>query len=254
MSTAPVPAYPVIHVNVAVDGSAHVNVAGRHEHFNPAPGDDTRRAVTAYAATIATELHRPLRMNITDPDGQWLVAVHPNGTVTELTDPVQKPRRTRPPADNATADRPAARTAEISEPRVTPAPLAPDLEQTHIAHRKPTPLPTATIHFSTGDIARITGTALIGRRPHVAPDEEADLTVTINDPSRVLSRTHLRVEWHDGALWATDRASANGTTIERAGAAPIPLIPWQPFQLQSFDVIVIGDVHATVSDIDQGRR
>lgn len=95
MSTAPIPAYPIVYVDVASDGSAHVNVAGRHEHFDPAPGDVTRRAVTAYAAAVAAELHRPVRTRITDPDGQWLVAVHPTGTVTDLA---EAPRKQLDPA------------------------------------------------------------------------------------------------------------------------------------------------------------
>ena len=112
MSTAPIPAYPVVYVDVAVDGSAHVNVAGRHEHFDPAPSDVTRRAVTAYAAAVAAELRRPVRTRITDPDGQWLVAVHPTGTVTDLAEAPQKAARPR----RQTVTVPAAQAPQCPAP------------------------------------------------------------------------------------------------------------------------------------------
>ncbi|BDI24233.1 FHA domain-containing protein [Herbiconiux sp. L3-i23] len=275
--SAPVPAYPVVYVDVAPDGSAHVNVAGRHEHFDAATSDVTRRAVTAYATAVAAELHRPLRMQITDPDGKWLVAVHPNGTVTDLAEPAEKGRRPRRqavtvPATAAAPDRgvigpppittpapavyqPPARPAEPIAP--PPTPVDPDLEHTRLVQRS-TPrrpaAPTATLRFSTGDVARVSGAALIGRRPAADVGEDVDLLVSVDDGSRMLSRTHLRIEWHDGALWATDRASSNGTTIERPGTATMELTPWQPLQLHDQDIAVIGDVRLTVSLVndDQG--
>lgn len=70
----------------------------------------------------------------------------------------------------------------------------------------------------------------------------------------MLSRTHLRIEWHDGVLWATDRAASNGTTIERAGAVPVELTPWQPFQLHDQDVAVLGDVRLTISVDEHGGK
>ncbi len=268
--SAPVPAYPVVYVDVALDGSAHVNVAGRHEHFHPAPSDVTRHAITAYATAVAAELHRPLRMQITDPEGKWLVAVHPNGTVTDLADPAEKARRPRKqavtvPATATTAGRvpittpaPAVPSAQAARPIAPPpTPVDPDLEHTHLAQR-PTPkrsaAPTATLRFSTGDVARVTGAALIGRRPATDDGENVDLLVSVDDESRMLSRTHLRIEWHDGALWATDRASSNGTTIERDDAAPLELTPWQPLQLHDQDVAVLGDVRLTVSLVDEGQE
>lgn len=275
--SAPVPAYPVVYVDVAPDGSAHVNVAGRHEHFDAAPSDVTRRVVTAYATAVATELHRPLRMQITDPDGKWLVAVHPNGTVTDLAEPAEKARRPRKQAvtvptaaaapDRGTIDPPQTTTPApgFYQPRVQPAqpiasppaPVDPDLEHTRLVQR-PTPqrsaAPTATLRFSTGDVAHVSGAALIGRRPAADDGEDVDLLVSVDDESRMLSRTHLRIEWHDGALWATDRASSNGTTIEHPGAATRALTPWQPLQLRDQDVAVIGDVRLTVSLFDEDQE
>ncbi len=275
--SASVPAYPVVYVDVAPDGSAHVNVAGRHEHFDAAPSDVTRRAVTEYATAVAAELHRPLRMQITDPDGKWLVAVHPNGTVTDLAEPAAKARRPRKQAVTVPATAAALGPGAIGPPPITtpapavyrpparpaqpiappPAPVDPDLEHTNLAQR-PTPrrpaAPTATLRFSTGDVAYVSGAALIGRRPAADDGEDVDLLVSVDDESRMLSRTHLRIEWHDGALWATDRASSNGTTIERPGTATLELTPWQPLQLHDQDIAVIGDVRLTVSLVNNDQE
>ena len=240
------------------------------------------RATGWESIPVAAELRRPVRTRITDPDGQWLVAVHPTGTVTDLAEAPQKAARPRrqtvtvpaaqapqcpapnpecPPPGTASAPtlyRPPARVAApiapLPAPEVGTVPDA-ELDDTRLAQRSAQrPQPTATLKFSTGDVAHVVSSALIGRRPTGDPGEDVDLTVTVDDESRKLSRTHLRIEWHDGALWATDRAASNGTTIERAGAAPVELTPWQPFQLHDQDVAVLGDVRLTVSVDEHGRK
>lgn len=98
MQPISIPAYPVLVVDVHQDGSAHANVAGRHVDYPPAPAADTRAAVTQYAAELATTLGRPIRMTTTDPQGTWQLAVHSDGTVTDLAPPA--PRRRRPPLEH----------------------------------------------------------------------------------------------------------------------------------------------------------
>lgn len=275
MSTAPVPTYPIVYVDVAGDGSAHVNVAGRHKNFGAAGRSTTRQRVTAYAAAVAAELHRPVRMRISDPDGKWLVAVHPDGTVTDLAD---APKNRRPRRQALTISTPYAEPTPSPRPSDPPPVISPDqlpdrieeslehspapelfeaseLEHTVLSRRPATPphkpeVPTAILTFNTGDVARVTGAVLIGRTPSADSGEDVELTIAVDDESRKLSRTHLRIEWHDGTLWATDRGSGNGTTVKRGGASPIELTSWQPFRLHDQDVAVLGDVHVTVSLTD----
>lgn len=283
MSTPPVPPYPVIYVNVAADGSGHLNVAGQHHDYPVGSPECTRRGVTAFATELAGELRRPVRLRITDPQGQWLVAVHPNGSVTDLEAAAKKPRRARkqsvavPPSPRPTPTapqsaatfpapvppayrvptRPSAPVAPVqpasAEPARAdePAPLEAELERTRFSPRRITTAPrepVATLTFSTGDIAQIPrGGALIGRRPTADPGESVELIVAVDDQPKSVSRTHLRVEWHDNGLWATDRASSNGTRIERAKEPPQDLMPWQPFQLHHGDVAELGDVRVVVA-------
>lgn len=289
MSTPPVPLFPVIFVNVASDGGGHLNVAGQHHDYPVGSPEYTRRAVTAFATELAGELRRPVRMQITDSQGRWLVAVHPNGTVTDLEAAAEKPRRARKqsvavapapsrllvapqmsaarptiaPPTYRVPTRPAAPVAPMQPPPpeppavLEPGPLDDELEETRFSSRKvPAPPPRepfATLAFSTGDVAQIPpGGALIGRRPTADPGEDVGLIVAVDDGPKSVSRTHLRVEWYDNALWATDRASSNGTRIERTNDPPRDLVPWQPSQLQHGDVAELGDVRVvvTIEDAD----
>lgn len=298
MSTPPVPSYPVIYVNVAADGSGHLNVAGQHHDYPVGSPEYTRRGVTAFATELAGELRRPVRMQITDSQGQWLVAVHPNGAVTDLEAPAVTPRRARKqsvavpptPLPSPEAPReptahpmpsppiyrvptrlaspvtpaqppprePVARMSAVTEPEPVHAGLDDELEETRFSKRKiiaPPREPVATLTFSTGDIAQIPpGGALIGRRPTADPGENVELTVAVDDEPKSVSRTHLRVEWNDDGLWATDRASSNGTRVERAQEVPHDLIPWQPFQLHDGDVAELGDVRVTVAIREDDRE
>ncbi len=254
-----VPPYPVIHVTVAADGSAHANVAGRHDDFPAAGLTDTRQAVIGYAATIATELRRPVRMKILDPDGEWNVAVEPNGNVIE--DPHTAGRRGRPRKAPTTAATPTQQIPRGPVPPTPPAeplasawaaPEAPDEYDepdpyTRLSERARPDVPTARLHSSTGESGAFTSTALIGRRPAPEPGEAVEVLLTTDDGTRQVSRTHLRLEWNDGTLWATDRAAANGTLIERTGAVTVELTPWKPYRLQNGDVAVLGDVRLTIT-------
>lgn len=254
-----VPPYPVIHVTVAADGSAHANVAGRHDDFPSAQLADTRQAVIGYATTIATELRRPVRMKIVDPDGEWNVAVEPTGNVIE--DPHTAARRGRPRKAPTTAATPTQQIPRGPVPLPPPpeplasawaAPEAPDEYDepdpyTRLSERKRPVVPTARLHASTGETGTFTTTALIGRRPARQPGETVELLLTTDDGTRQVSRTHLRLEWNEGAIWATDQAAANGTLIERTGAVTVELTPWKPYRLQSGDVAVLGDVRLTIT-------
>ncbi|QTX05136.1 hypothetical protein [Agromyces archimandritae] len=73
------------------------------------------------------------------------------------------------------------------------------------------------LHFTDGQERTVFGTGLIGRRPHPHPGEHFDHLVSIEDPTRSVSKTHLEFGVHEGALWVADRFSGNGTTLHRPG-------------------------------------
>ena len=74
-----------------------------------------------------------------------------------------------------------------------------------------------------------------------------DQLVSIDDPTRTLSKTHLRAEWHNSELWIIDHGSGNGTIVQRGDTAPTHLIPGEPYQLVHGDVVRIGEVTFTAT-------
>lgn len=253
MTAAPIPSYPVIHVDVGADGSAHVNVAGRHIDYPAAALPDTRAAVTRYAVGMALELGRPVRIHTTDPAGVFRMAAHPDGTVTDLASADGKPERRRRPQPGPAPT--AAPTVVIPRP-TRPAPAAAAAARMPHAAAEVAPaapqhaLATAVLTFSSGDTVAVTGSALIGRRPTPLEDEPVDDLVTIDDTTRTMSKTHFRVEWHKDRLWISDRGAANGVILRRDGETAATLTAWQPCELQHGDVLLIGDVTVTVTTDD----
>lgn len=249
-----IPSYPVVHVTIQPDGSAHVNVAGKHVDY-PATGVEVTRAqVIAYATDVAARLGRGVRMTTVDPDGEWKLGVYPDGEVVDLAPATAKGRG----AAKKTVQKPRP-TVQVIEPPAAPAPAA-SLAETHtvVIDRVPdattpraavprpvrpkTPgTPVATLTFSTGDTAVIGPHAIIGRQPaSSATDPAGAQLVVINDKERTVSRVHCEVGWVDSTLVVTDRASGNGTYLTRRGTTKNRLEPGKPYELQGEDWLGIG--------------
>ena len=79
--------------------------------------------------------------------------------------------------------------------------------------------PSAMLHLWDGRRLTLTGTALIGRNP-MARDGEPEPThrLTLDDPTRSVSKTHLQVGVDDVGVWVKDRGSTNGTVASWEGA------------------------------------
>ncbi|MBF4592084.1 FHA domain-containing protein [Curtobacterium sp. VKM Ac-1395] len=109
MSDNAIPHFPVVVGNVYPDGTAHINFAGHDVPLHPENIDDARAQITSYAVAVARDvLHRPVRLTTSDPDGQWTLAAHPDGRITDLAPavrPAKRPRR-RPDAASAPRSRP----------------------------------------------------------------------------------------------------------------------------------------------------
>src|SRR5215213_2600384 len=89
-----VPAWPLADATVHADGTARLTINGTERPLS-APDPDTARAelVRLVRDELAAELGRPVRLRTTDPDGtEGLVAVAPDGQVTELAAPSRTAR------------------------------------------------------------------------------------------------------------------------------------------------------------------
>ncbi|MEO5536051.1 MAG: FHA domain-containing protein [Pseudolysinimonas sp.] len=261
------PGFPIVYVTVSPDGSAHVNVTGRHVDFPAGDPEATRLAVLAYAVDVAKGLGRGVRVHSTEPDGSYKIGVHPGGTV-EILDPeparakaepntrpqIPEPARATGLGVGAPPVTPPARprlAPPASAPAAPPAPVAPapaaaplvpppapsDIDDpTVLIHR-----PTATLTFSTGNIIRVGAPAIIGRKPsHADTDWPGAQLVSIEDPERKVSRIHCAIAWRAGHLVVIDRGSTNGTAVTRGDAQRHLLDIDTPVELFDGDMLHLG--------------
>lgn len=87
------------------DGTAIVTIDGVPQRIEGHNLDEARHKVLEAVQAQAARMQVPLRLDTTDPDGTWPLIVHPNGTVTEVTEETQVTEEQTPVA---LADVPAA--------------------------------------------------------------------------------------------------------------------------------------------------
>jgi hypothetical protein len=97
------------------------------------------------------------------------------------------------------------------------------------------------LRFSTGEVATVTGPALIGRRPLAQPGESIEHLIPVVDPQRTVSKTHLEVGQHEGELWVCDRFSVNGTVITDAEGIIRTLEPGRRYLVRSGATVAFGE-------------
>ncbi|TFD58846.1 FHA domain-containing protein [Cryobacterium suzukii] len=100
---------------------------------------------------------------------------------------------------------------------------------------------TFVLTFSTGQVASVQGSGLIGRKPLAQPDETFDDLIRVADADRSVSKTHLEFGQHDGDFWVSDRVSGNGTVIRRPGETAEALEPGRRYVLPRDTRVEIAD-------------
>ena len=77
--------------------------------------------------------------------------------------------------------------------------------------------------FDTGqrELLPARAVANLGRTPSASV--EGDLTVRVEDPSRTISKNHVRLEQARSGAWVTDLGSTNGTSLIREDGTATPL-------------------------------
>ena len=106
-----IPRWPKTTAELNADGSGRLTIDGRAEQLDAPDIAAARGVVLERVTATATSIGRPVRLTSTDPDGQWELAVHPDGQVDELAG--------RPVAPTPGAARPAP----VSAHRGARAPL-----------------------------------------------------------------------------------------------------------------------------------
>ena len=276
MTAAGIPRFPTVTVTMAVDGSAHLNSAGTHVDYPAGDTAATRAAVTQYAAAIAAGLHRQVRMTVHDGGQVWLLAVAPEGTVTQLEAPTPKKGKPTATVDLVPAAAAAPRPHEVNPPRpISPAPrpanpwappastgderqgpatvpptAAPAEEATvrvpRAARAATSPKLTITITVDGEGPFPILNTVLLGRNPAREAGEAVGSVVRLADPGKTTSKTHLLLERRGDRLWVTDRGSANGSRLSRAAGDHQQLAAGTAYELVDGDSIDLGGQTLTV--------
>lgn len=119
------------------------------------------------------------------------------------------------PVDAATAHAASGLVtgAPGAAPRATaaPAPVAPGTGP--VGSRRA----QAMIRFDDGSIVRVPPRGLIGRDPEPAAGEQVEALVRLEDPQRLMSKTHAAFGQDSDGLWVADRGSRNGTQLVSPG-------------------------------------
>lgn len=186
--------------------------------------------------------------------------------------PVMTPRRAAPPPPTAP---PAFRSPQPPQPPAPPAPQRlvsptadasvsqsrgsiPIIRPTQPASGSWTPdqalvpepanpaasLPRAWATLDSGQRIELSAIMVFGRDPSLSsPDERA---VAVPDPTRSVSRTHLRLGVDEQGLWLEDADSANGTTFIGSDGRPCPAAAGVRVRIPSGTEVLIGDRRFTV--------
>jgi hypothetical protein len=130
-------------------------------------------------------------------------------------------------------------------PFASPA-LPDDVEATRIVRRNPVG-ERFVLQFSTGENVTVTGSGLLGRSPRPQPGEYFDHVVSITDPGRSVSKTHLEFGQDAGSFWVSDRFSGNGTVVREPESGPVRCDPGKRYHLVRGSRVDIGEQFLIVS-------
>ncbi|MDP4334443.1 FHA domain-containing protein [Curtobacterium sp. A7_M15] len=141
---------------------------------------------------------------------------------------------------------PGVDSAASPAPRTTDAPtsadgdLEDDVDETRIVSATPTRAPFV-LHFSTGERFGVHGTGLVGRLPRPQPGERFDDLLTVHDPGKSVSKTHLELGRDGDDLWVSDRFSGNGTVVRHIDGSIRRCEPGRRYRVERGARVDIGE-------------
>lgn len=172
----------------------------------------------------------------------------------------------QPLAREASAEAPSA---EVEAPR-PPEPAVPTTAVPTTAPAVPTtaPKPAATatnsttasapasasyaaLLLDTGQSIPVNRTIVLGRAP--SPQRATDSPIPVEDQTRSLSRTHVRIAPSEGGITIEDLNSANGTRARSPNGQTHTLVPGQPIELPMNSQLLLGERLISVVDLRQRR-
>ena len=171
----------------------------------------------------------------------------------------------RPQGAPAVSAQASSRTAPA---RPQGAPLAPPTRQRPVAAPpqgapRSAPRPAAAkpaasangphtgLLLDTGQSIPVDRTIVLGRAP--SPVSPGDVPIPVDDHTRSLSRTHVRITPTASGISIVDMNSANGTRARTPNGRTHTLVPGQPLELPLNSQLLLGERLISVVDLRQRR-
>ena len=153
----------------------------------------------------------------------------------------------RPPEPAVPA--PALPTTAPAVPTTAPKPAATATNSTTAS--APASASYAALLLDTGQSIPVNRTIVLGRAP--SPQRATDSPIPVEDQTRSLSRTHVRIAPSEGGITIEDLNSANGTRARSPNGQTHTLVPGQPIELPMNSQLLLGERLISVVDLRQRR-
>lgn len=182
--------------------------------------------------------------------------------------PRVSPQAPAKPAGPAAPAQASPHTAPAARPQG--APLAPPKRQRPVAAPpqgapRSAPRPASATHaagpstsgshtgllLDTGQSIPVDRTIVLGRAP--SPVSPGDVPIPVDDQTRSLSRTHVRISPTASGISIVDMNSANGTRARTPNGRTHTLVPGQPLELPLNSQLLLGERLISVVDLRQRR-
>ena len=183
--------------------------------------------------------------------------------------PLAPPTRQRP-AQSAAPTVSTQASSRTAPARPQGAPLAPPTRQRPVAAPpqgapRSAPRPASATHaagpstngphtgllLDTGQSIPVDRTIVLGRAP--SPVSPGDVPIPVDDQTRSLSRTHVRITPTASGISIVDMNSANGTRARTPNGRTHTLVPGQPLELPLNSQLLLGERLISVVDLRQRR-
>ena len=144
---------------------------------------------------------------------------------------------------------PAVPTTAPAVPTTAPKPAA--TATTSTTASAPASASYAALLLDTGQSIPVNRTIVLGRAP--SPQRATDSPIPVEDQTRSLSRTHVRIAPSEGGITIEDLNSANGTRARSPNGQTHTLVPGQPIELPMNSQLLLGERLISVVDLRQRR-
>ena len=175
--------------------------------------------------------------------------VAPAAPTARFSAPMPQPLAREASAGVPPAEVEAPRPPEPALPTTAPKPAATATNSTTAS--APASASYAALLLDTGQSIPVNRTIVLGRAP--SPQRATDSPIPVEDQTRSLSRTHVRIAPSEGGITIEDLNSANGTRARSPNGQTHTLVPGQPIELPMNSQLLLGERLISVVDLRQRR-